>query len=345
METSRSQAFRKTAKIYAEEYFNLNDDMSAGKYFESVISGFMLAYVHEYNKNLDEDEIPVKAEYDKAEDFINGTDSKITDESQAMLFDMNVLRIDTTSNIGAKKEMPIMTKPGSLLNIELPGTDFEIRYGIRIGNNDHAFSEPVVVMGMCPKNGYEDCKITKSQTEEAMDAFWNKKNPEQLVSQMIDNASRMQNIIHDISIGEENKDMSGLMINGRYIEHEARRQSVTGLKRKCGCFMTKNGKLVTDIHTNEPKWYKTSELWMSNAAHNVMAAAKEIALLQSADDRTVAVINNLVNERTRGDIDPPMVQISSQIVRYYEEKAVQEKIEQDFADIVYSMTGSNGPVL
>lgn len=346
MALSKSQEFRKTAKEYASKYFGLKDDISAGKYFESMMSGFMMAYVQEYNKSLDEDETPVKTEYDKTEDFVNGTDLKFIDKSQVMLFDMKVLRIDPTANMRGKKEMPIITKAASSLNIDLSGTDFEIRYGIRIGNNDHAFSEPVVVMGLYPKDGHNDTKITKSQIEDAMSVFWNTEHPEQLVGGLIDNAVRIQSVINDLNIGEENNDISELMINDKYIERESKRQSMSGTKRRCGSFITKDGKLVLDSRTGEPKWYRTSELWMTNSAHNVMITAKEIARQDNVSGKeTMAVIDGLINEHTRDDIDPPMMQISAQIIRYYEEKDMEEKMEHDFAESVYSLSGSEGPVL
>lgn len=342
MTASESQKFRKKAKEYAVKHFGLKDDTSAGKYFESMMSGFMMAYVEKYNESMDEDEIPITIKYDKAEDFINGTDLKITDKSRTMLFDMEILKIDPTANLMSKKEMPILAKPNSSLNMELKGTDFEIRYGIRIGNQDHAFREPVIVMGLYPKRGYEKEKITKAQAEDAVQALWGSDHPERYIGTLVDNAAQLRNIVNDLNEGIENNGTAELMINERYIEHESRRQSVSGTNRRCGSFITRNGKLVLDETTKEPKWHRTSELWMTSSAHNVIVMAKEIAVQSAAGPETMEVLDRLTAERTRGDVDPPMMQISEQIVRYFEEKDERRKAEFDFTKSVYSIEEDGG---
>lgn len=168
---SSASIFREKAWKMAQTDLGLKDTVTGGKYFESSFLGFLMTYVRDYNEERPYDERKVKATYDKKDDLIRGTDLKITDTQRNLIDGFDILRIDPTANFFGKKEMPLMTKPESDLNVNLPGTGLQIRYGLRIGNSDHAFSEPVVVMGLVREDDRNRSGITKEDVKTSVGSF------------------------------------------------------------------------------------------------------------------------------------------------------------------------------
>lgn len=323
--------FRKKAWEMAKADLGLKDNVTMGKYFESSFLGFLMTHVREYDAGLPYDTKPAIASYDKADDLVRGTDLKVTDTDRHFLKGYDVLRIDPTANFYRKKEMPLITKPDSLLNVSLPGTGLEIRYGIRIGNSNHAFTEPVVVMGLC-REGMRGkrAEVNRMDVEASAGSFWNTMIPDMYARQIIQNASYFRAAIDDMARGVKNDDTADIMVNPGYIESKAKH---TG-RRYCATYMVKNGEVLADQVTGEPRVMRTDIPWTSPAAHNVIAVAEMVAEREGTKDaRASAVFDRLLKDVVRDDIDPPMDQIAEKIARFYEQK----DMEAGFARAVSSI--------
>lgn len=318
---SSASIFREKAWKMAQADLGLKDTAAGGKYFESSFLGFLMTYVKDYNEERAYDENAVQATYNKKDDFIRGTDLKITDTGQNLLDGFDVLRIDPTANFFRKKEMPVMTKPESDLNVNLPGTGLQIRYGLRIGNSDHAFSEPVVVMGLVREDDRNRSGITKEDVKTSVGSFWNTTVPDMLAKQIIQNAAYFRAAIDDAARGIDNSDIKGIGVNRNYVESKSRHMG----RRFCNTYMVKNGEIITDSTTGDPRMQKTDVPWTSPAAHNVLAVAETLALRDGmTGEKTRNVFDRLLKDVVRDEVDPPKDLIADKIVKFYEQKDAED---------------------
>lgn len=324
-----ASVFRKKAWELAKADLGLKDNISSGRYFESSFLGFLMTHVREYDTGLAYDEKPAIASYDKGDDIVRGTDLKITDIGRHLLKGYDILRIDPTANFFRKKEMPLITKPDSVLNVGLPGTGLQIRYGLRIGNTNHAFTEPVVVMGLCREGKNSD--VSKEDVKASAGSFWNTAVPDMYARQIIQNAAYFRAAVDDMARGVPNDDAADIMVNRGYIESKSKHSG----RRYCATYMVKNGEIVSDNVTGEPRIMKTDIPWTSPAAHNVIAVAESIAERDGVkDSKAAAVFDRLLKDVVRDDIDPPMDLITDKVVKFYEQK----DMETGFAAAVSTIT-------
>lgn len=332
---SSASIFREKAWKLAQVDLGLKDTVTGGKYFESSFLGFLMTYVRDYNEERPYDERKVKATYDKKDDLIHGTDLKITDTQHNLIDGFDILRIDPTANFFGKKEMPLMTKPESDLNVNLPGTDLQIRYGLRIGNSDHAFSEPVVVMGLVKEKDVHRSDVTKEDVKTSVGSFWNTTVPDMLAKQIIQNAAYFRAAIDDAVRGVDNSDINGIRVNRSYIESKSRH---TG-KRFCNTYMVKNEEIVTDQTTGDPRVQRTDVPWTTPAAHNVLAVAEMLAIRDGmTGEKTRVVFDRLLKDVVRDEIDPPKDLIADKIVKFYEQKDA----ENSFAAAIGAISDNKG---
>lgn len=314
---SSASIFREKAWKMAQTDLGLKDTVTGGKYFESSFLGFLMTYVRDYNEERPYDERKVKATYDKKDDLIRGTDLKITDTQRNLIDGFDILRIDPTANFFGKKEMPLMTKPESDLNVNLPGTGLQIRYGLRIGNSDHAFSEPVVVMGLVREDDRNRSGITKEDVKTSVGSFWNTAVPDMLAKQIIQNAAYFRAAIDDAARGIDNSDIDSIRVNRNYVDSKSKHMG----RRFCTTYMVKNGEIVTDSTTGDPRVQRTDVPWTTPAAHNVLVVAETLAMRDGmTGEKTRRVFDRLLKDAVRDEVDPPKDLIADKIVKFYEQK-------------------------
>lgn len=332
---SLASIFRKKAWKMAETDLGLKDNVAGGKYFESSFLGFLMAYVQDYNERRSYDEELVRVVYDKEDDLLRGTDLKLTAAKGNLLDGFTVLRIDPTANFFRKREMPLITKKESGLNVDLPGTNLQIRYGLRIGNGDNAFSEPVVVMGLCREQDGNKSNISKGDIRASAASFWNTTVPDLYAKHIIQNAVYFRTAIDDAIRGVENDDLKDIMVNKNYIESKSKHAG----RRFCCTYMVKNGEILTDPVTGDPRIQRTDVPWTSPAAHNVIAVAEKLAARDGMnDEKTCDVFDRLLKDAIRDEIDPPKELIADKVVKLYEQK----EMEEGFAAAVSGVLKSSG---
>lgn len=138
-----------------------------------------------------------------------------------------------------------------------------------------------------------------------------------LAKQIIQNAAYFRAAIDDAARGIDNGDIDSIKVNKNYVESKSRHMG----RRFCNTYMVKNGEIVTDSTTGDPRVQRTDVPWTTPAAHNVLVVAEALAIRDGmTGEKSRRVFDRLLKDAVRDEVDPPKDLIADKIVKFYEQK-------------------------
>lgn len=300
------------------------DHVSDGKLFETGIVVMLQTFMENIVPN-DGKKKPVLVN-DPVDDFLYGTDLVINDPQNVFPGIPGITRIDVTTNMTGKDNMPLMTpsfgmkkfypdrptmfskslSPTQRGSIELKGTDgWHLRFGLRIGNNNHGFDEPVVVIGLENHADFDKRQPIEMTVEQLQNNI--AENAPEIIRmakltlasyQYATDPKKQAELDAQVRGGRSAKNLLPILVpNSKYFNEE--QPYVTGSMQKermCRATVVDDDGTIIKDHEGRPKSIETNMPWISRAGQAVIRAALHSPYMR---DENKPVARGLLNRAAR----------------------------------------------